>query len=67
MKVKLTKEQVQRIVDDPQAAADAKIKVTDPWWVTVLKVVKYIIELILAGGVGYASGLMTSALVVVAQ
>lgn len=67
MKVKLTKEQVQRIVDDPQAAVEAKIKVTDPWWVTVLKVVKYIIELILAGGVGYASGLMTSALAVVAQ
>ena len=67
MKVKLTKEQIQRIVDDPQAAADAKIKVTDPWWVTVLKVVKYIIELILAGGVGYASGLMMSALAVVAQ
>lgn len=67
MKVKLTKEQIQRIVDDPNAAADAKIKVTDPWWVTVLKVVKYIIELILAGGVGYASGLMTSALAVVAQ
>lgn len=67
MKVRLTKEQVQRIVDDPQAAAEAKIKVTDPWWVTVLKVVKYIIELILAGGVGYASGLMTSALAVIAQ
>ena len=67
MKVKLTKEQIQRIVDDPQAAAEAKIKVTDPWWVTVLKVVKYIIELILAGGVGYASGLMMSALAVVAQ
>lgn len=67
MKVKLTKEQIQRIVDDPIAAAEAKIKVTDPWWVTVLKVVKYIIELILAGGVGYASGLMTSALAVVAQ
>lgn len=67
MKVKLTKEQVQRIVDDPQAAAEAKIKVTDPWWVTALKVVKYIIELILAGGAGYASGLMMSALAVVAQ
>lgn len=67
MKVKLTKEQIQRIVDDPNAAAEAKIKVTDPWWVTVLKVVKYIIELILAGGVGYASGLMVSALAVIAQ
>ena len=67
MKVKLTKEQIQRIVDDPTAAAEAKIKVTDPWWITALKVVKYIIELILAGGVGYASGLMTSALAVVAQ
>lgn len=67
MKVKLTKEQIQRIVDDPHAAAEAKITVTDPWWVTALKVVKYIIELILAGGAGYASGIMMSALAVVAQ
>lgn len=66
MKVKLTKEQVERIVADPKAAEQAKIKVTDPWWVTVLKVVKYVIELILAGGVGYASGLMVSALAVIA-
>lgn len=66
MKVKLTKEQVERIVADPQAAGKAKIEVTDPWWVTVLKVVRYIIELILAGGVGYASGLMVSALAVIA-
>lgn len=49
MKVKLTTEQIQKIVDDPVAAAEAKIKVNDPWWVIVLKVVAYVIGLILAG------------------
>lgn len=53
MKVKLTPEQIQRIADDPVAAADAKIKVTDPWWVIALKVLKYVVELILAGAGGY--------------
>lgn len=49
MKVKLTKEQVEEIVNDPQKAADAKIKISDPWWVVLLKVVAYAIGLILAG------------------
>lgn len=53
MKIKLTPEQIQRIADDPVAAADAKIKVTDPWWVIVLKVLRYVVELILAGAGGY--------------
>lgn len=53
MKVKLTPEQIQRIVDDPVAAAESKVKVTDPWWMVVIKVVKYICELILAGAGGY--------------
>ena len=39
MKVKLTKEQIQQVVDDPVAAESAKIKVSDPWWVIALKVV----------------------------
>ena len=42
MKIKLTKAQIQSIVDDPQKAADAKIKISDPWWIIVLKVVKYL-------------------------
>lgn len=49
MKVKLTTEQIQKIVDDPVKAADAKIKVTDPWWIIVVKVIAYICGLILAG------------------
>lgn len=49
MKVKLTKEQVQQVVDDPVAAESAKIKVSDPWWVIALKVVAYLIGILLAG------------------
>lgn len=49
MKVKLSKEQIEEIVNDPQKATEAKIKVSDPWWVVVLKVVAYAIGLILAG------------------
>lgn len=53
MKIKLTPEQIQRIADDPVAAANAKIKITDPWWVIVLKVIRYVVELLLAGAGGY--------------
>lgn len=49
MKVKLSKEQIQKIVDDPQKAQEAGIKASDPWWVIALKVVSYLIGLILAG------------------
>lgn len=49
MKVKLTKEQIQKVVDDPVAAESAKIKVSDPWWIIALKVVSYLIGLLLAG------------------
>ena len=49
MKVKLTTEQIQKIVDDPVAAAEAKVKVNDPWWIIVIKVIAYICGLILAG------------------
>ena len=49
MKVKLTKEQIQKVVDDPVAAESAKIKVSDPWWIIALKVVAYLIGLLLAG------------------
>ena len=49
MKVKVTKEQVEKILQDPEAAQKSGIKVSDPWWVIVLKAVAYIIGLILAG------------------
>lgn len=49
MKVKLTNEQIKKIVDDPKAAAEAKIKISDPWWIIVVKVIAYICGLILAG------------------
>lgn len=53
MKIKLTTEQIKAIVADPKKAEEAKIKVSDPWWVVVLKVLKYVCELILAGAGGY--------------
>lgn len=53
MKVKLTTEQIKSIVDNPEAAAAAGIKVTDPWWLIALKVLKYLLELIIAGAVGF--------------
>ena len=53
MKIKLTTQQIKQIVDDPEAAANAKIKISDPWWLIVLKVVKYICEILIAGGAGY--------------
>lgn len=49
MKVKLTTEQIQKIAEDPIKASEAKIKVTDPWWIIVIKVIAYICGLILAG------------------
>lgn len=65
MKVKLTKDQIQSIVSDPDRAAEAGVKVTDPWWVVVLKVIKYIIELVLAGAAGFASGTLFSFLAII--
>jgi hypothetical protein len=49
MKVKLSKQQIEEILADPQKVQEAGIKTTDPWWVIVLKVVAYIIGLILGG------------------
>lgn len=49
MKVKVTKKQVEKIVNDPEQAVKAGIKVGDPWWVIVLKAIAYIIGLILGG------------------
>ncbi len=52
-KVKLTKEQIDSIVKDPEQAAAAGISVKDPWWLIALKVLKYICELLIAAGAGY--------------
>lgn len=49
MKVKLTKAQIEKIVQDPDAAASAGLKVSDPWWLIVVKVISYVCGLILAG------------------
>lgn len=49
MKVKLNKEQIEAIIQDPVKAEAAGVKVSDPWWVIVLKVVSYAIGLILSG------------------
>lgn len=48
MKVKLPKlseDEIRQIAKNP----DAKVDISDPWWVIVLKVVAYLIGLILAG------------------
>lgn len=63
MKVKLTKEQIEQIVADPEKAAQAGVKVTDPWWVVVLKVLKYIIEVVLVGAGSYLAVSCVTALV----
>lgn len=49
MNVKICNEQIQQILDDPEAARSAKVKVNDPWWLIVVKVIAYICGLILAG------------------
>ncbi|MCR4847817.1 MAG: hypothetical protein K5920_03065 [Bacteroidales bacterium] len=49
MKIKLTKQQIESIIADPEKALEVGIKTTDPWWVIVLKVLAYLIGLLLAG------------------
>lgn len=60
MKVKLTKQQIEEIIADPEKAQEIGIKTNDPWWVIVLKVITYLIGLLLAGTVttGCAIGAM---------
>ena len=60
MKIKLSKEQIEDIVSDPEKAHEAGVKTNDPWWVIVLKILAYIIGLVLAGAAttACASGLM---------
>lgn len=49
MKVKLSKQQIEKILADPEQAEKAKLKVSDPWWLIVVKVISYICGLIMAG------------------
>ena len=49
MKIKLTKEQIDEILSDPEKAQEAGIKANDPWWIIVLKIVAYVVGLVLAG------------------
>ncbi len=49
MKIKLSKQQIDSILADPEKAQEAGVKTSDPWWVIVLKIVAYAIGLILAG------------------
>ena len=60
MKIKLSKEQIERILEDPEKAQEAGVKTNDPWWVIVLKVIAYIIGLFLGGAAisSYASGIL---------
>ena len=62
MKVKLTTEQIRSIVDDPEKAAAAKITVKDPWWLIVIKVLKYVCELIIAGTAGFLAASCASSI-----
>ena len=49
MKNKLSKQQIDSILDNPEKAQEAGVKSNDPWWILVLKVLAYLIGLVLAG------------------
>ena len=51
MKIKLTQQQIDSILEDPEKAQKAGVKTHDPWWVIVLKVLAYVIGLLLGGTV----------------
>jgi hypothetical protein len=63
MKIKLTKKQINDIVEDPQKAHEAGVRATDPWWVIVLKVLAYIIGLVLAGAATTSCSTMVMAMI----
>lgn len=50
MKVKISRDEIMRVVNDPEQSQMAKVNISDPWWVIALKVIAYLIGLILAGG-----------------
>lgn len=49
MKIKVTQEMIRQILEDPEKVKKAGIKLNDPWWVILLKVIAYAIGLILGG------------------
>jgi len=51
MKIKLSREQIESILEDPEKAQEAGVEAKDPWWMIVLKVMAYIIGLLLGGAV----------------
>ena len=51
MKIKLTKQQIDSILEDPEKAQEAGVKANDPWWVIVLKILAYVFGLLLGGAV----------------
>ncbi len=51
MKIKLTKRQIENIVADPEKAQEIGVRINDPWWIIVLKVLAYVIGLLLGGAV----------------
>ena len=61
MKIKLTKQQVEEILANPEKAQEVGINTNDPWWVIVLKVLAYLIGLLLAGA-ATASGAVAAAI-----
>lgn len=55
MKVKLTPEAIQQLLADPEKAKQVGVTTKTPWWLIVVKVVKYICELLIVGGASYAA------------
>ena len=49
MRIKLSEKEIVNIVADPEKCPEAGIKVNDPWWVIMMKVLAYIIGLLLGG------------------
>ena len=49
MKIKLSKQQIESIVSDPEKAQEAGVKTNNPWWVILLKVLAYLTGLLLGG------------------
>ena len=49
MKIKLSKQQIDSILEDPQKAQETGVKTNDPLWVIILKIVFYAMGLFLGG------------------
>ena len=51
MKEKLTQEQIESILEDPEKVQEAGIKPKDPWWMILLKIIAYALALLTGGAV----------------